>query len=249
MPTCPPVIRGLRGSSTHTRRGTAVASRSASSTQASRSTIRACSPPARASGRSSTGSRARTRSPTATRRGSTCGPGQRRVVLVERLHLHGARCGLVPHRRLPRVEPGFGGESATASPGGDLNRRRQLDMFAVLWNDDRSGLVGHRRRTVRSPTRPRCGTTRSTSTSAYFGTDNPATAVADRCRSSSRPTARTSTSTSASSRARMALTSRASLPATGCSAANERGCTGAKIVSRAPACSSRAARDTRSSRG
>ena len=35
------------------------------------------------------------------------GSGQRLVVHVGRQHLHGARRGVVPHRRLPRVEPGF----------------------------------------------------------------------------------------------------------------------------------------------
>ena len=219
--TCRPATPAPRSSCTRTRPGTAAASRSASSTPASRSTTRACST-------TSTGERkivdwvtcTRSVRRTTIRRGSTWRPGQRAPA---------SRSTASPTPRRPPAptasalfnerDPRLGGEV-----GNDVNRdgnpAGSSGIFAVLWNTTtQPGLGRHQpEQQLRRPSRDDRlqGQLRRRLLRHRQSGHGRRRAHAVR-RADRRQEARSSTS--ASSRARTARTSPASPRATRCSAA------------------------------
>ena len=213
-----------------TRPGTAAGSRSASSTPASTCTTRRSRPRAPASARSSTGSPAPIRPPTTTRPGSSATTdvgGQGRQVHGRHDDLHGADVdrGHFFWSLFNEGDSRFTGSEYGNDINRDGNPAGSSRLFGVLrdgdkvWVDtdqdlsfaDETGMVEYKQE-------PR---------GRHFGTDNPATAVREIVpfvvqvahEDVGTPAVRRRpTSTSASSPARTARTSRASSPATACSA-------------------------------
>ena len=102
------------------------------------------------------GHRHRPASPTTTRRGSTCRPGQRRDRSRRNGNdLHRARGGLVPHRPLQRARPAARRRGRQRRQPRRQPRRHRAASSPCSGTPRRTRSGGTRTRTVRSPTRPR----------------------------------------------------------------------------------------------
>ena len=98
----------------------------------------------------------------------------------ERRDLHRSGRGFLPDRRVQRGDPTLRRRVRQRSVNRDLNRDGDAaDIFAVLWNERPAGLVGH----GPEPSFADQTAMRDYAVNfdvGYFGTDNAATAVADR---------------------------------------------------------------------
>ena len=100
---------------------------------------------------------------------------------VQRRHLHGSRRGRVPHRRCSTSATRASAARSATTSNRDGNPAGSSGIFAVLWNTDREQRL--RRHEPEPQLRRRDGDDRLQGQRydvGYFGTDNPATAVAER---------------------------------------------------------------------